>query len=149
MFRTADGLGVEKIYLTGFTPYPVSDNDQRLPYLAIKIDNQIHKTALGAETYVKWEHKADVVDLIKQLKAQHYQIVALEQSPRAITLQNFIPIDKLAIIVGQEIGGIEATILALADVVVEIPMSGQKESFNVAEATAMALYHIKTAKKII
>lgn len=144
IFRTADGLGVEKIYLTGYSPYPATNNDSRLPYLAQKIDHQIHKTALGAEKTVSWEHVDDVYDLITKLRTGQYQIVGLEQTLNSLPLQAFKPNNKMVLIIGKEIGGIEKTILGLIDLTIEIPMVGAKDSFNVAQATAIALYYIKT-----
>jgi tRNA G18 (ribose-2'-O)-methylase SpoU len=143
IFRTADGLGVEKIYLTGYTPYPVGKNDLRLPYLAQKIDRQIHKTALGAEKTVPWEYADNIYDLIAKLRVNKFQIIGLEQTPNSLALPKFRPKNKLTLIIGQEIGGIDKAVLALTDLTIEIPMVGKKESFNVAQATAMALYHIK------
>jgi len=143
LFRTADGLGVEKIYLTGYTPYPMQPNDKRLPFLAQRIDRQIRKTALGAEMNIDWEHIEDIYGLIANLKNQGYQVVGLEQTPHSAPLNSFHPPEKMALIIGQEIGGVNPAILALTDTVIEIPMSGKKDSFNVAQAAAMALYHIK------
>jgi tRNA G18 (ribose-2'-O)-methylase SpoU len=137
-------LGVEKIYLTGYTPYPLQDNDPRLPHLAQKTTHQIHKTALGAENSMLWEHDDNIIKLLLELKNKNYQIVGLEQTAHSIQLQKFKPTDKLALIVGNEIGGIESAIINLADVLVEIPMFGKKESFNVAQAAAISLYHIKS-----
>lgn len=142
MLRTADGLGIEKVYLTGYTPYPAAQHDQRLPHLALKLDHQIHKTALGAERSIPWEHTPDVTQVIKQLKSDGYGIVALEQSAASVPLDVFRPPQNIALVVGREVEGIEPEVLALADTIVEIPMHGQKESFNVATAAAIALYHI-------
>jgi len=144
LFRTADGLGVEKLYLTGYTPYPLQPNDYRLPFMAQKTDRQIHKTALGAELEVDWERVEDIFNLITKLKNQKYQIVGLEQAPNSVPLNSFQPHGKVALIIGREIGGIDPSILSLTDTVIEIPMFGKKDSFNVAQATAIALYHIKT-----
>jgi tRNA G18 (ribose-2'-O)-methylase SpoU len=144
IFRTADGLGVEKIYITGYSPYPATNNDSRLPYLAQKIDHQIHKTALGAEKTVSWEYIDNVCDLITKMRSSKFQIVGLEQTPNSLPLQAFKPNNKTVLIVGREIGGIEKSILELTDLTIEIPMFGTKNSFNVAQATAIALYHIKT-----
>jgi len=140
LLRTCDGLDVDKVYLTGYTPYPQSDNDTRVPYLAQRIDNQIHKTALGAEKSVPWDHSDEISPLLLKLHAQNYVICALEQTPKSIQLPDFIPPQKLAIIVGREVEGIEPEIIAAADSVIEIPMLGTKESFNVSIAAAIALY---------
>lgn len=140
LLRTADGLGVDKVYLTGYTPYPMMVQDPRLLYLAQKIDKQIHKTALGAEHSVHWEHNDDIAKVIEQLRYDKFTIVALEQSPSSIPLQAYRTPERIALVVGREVEGIEQGVLALADQIVEIPMRGQKESFNVAAAAAMALY---------
>lgn len=143
LLRTADGLGVNQVFLTGYTPYPLGPDDIRLPHLGQKIHKQINKTALGAETSVKWEHRADLAPLLKQLQEDGYKIVALEQAARAVSLPGFKPPSKVALLVGREVEGIEPEVLALCDQIVEIPMIGQKESFNVVQAAAMALYHCR------
>lgn len=145
MLRTAEGLGVQTVYLTGYTPYPLMDRDDRLPHLSQKIDAQIHKTALGAEQSVQWEHRCDLEPLLRELRADGCRIVALEQDVRAISLREYRPPERLALIVGREVEGIEPEILALCDDIVAIPMAGRKESFNVASAAAMALYHLMFA----
>ena len=81
LLRTAEGLGIENVWLTGYTPYPLgSANDPRLPHLAAKLDRQIHKTALGAESSQPWEHEADIEKVLHGLKADGYQLAAVEQS---------------------------------------------------------------------
>jgi 23S rRNA (guanosine2251-2'-O)-methyltransferase len=143
LLRTADGLGVGKIYLSGYSPYPLSSTDDRLPHLAVKIDKQIAKTALGAEKTVEWEHSDDVESVIKLLKQDGYKIAAIEQAPNSIKLPDFKSPDKIALIVGREVEGIEPEVLELCDFILEIPMLGTKESFNVVQAAAMALYHCR------
>ena len=68
LFRTADGLGVQKLYLTGYTPYPHYEDDERMPHIARKTHKQISKTALGAEETVEWEYAEDVFSIIKKLR---------------------------------------------------------------------------------
>jgi 23S rRNA (guanosine2251-2'-O)-methyltransferase len=143
LLRTAEGLGVKKVYLTGYTPYPLAPDDDRLPHLAQKIDKQIAKTALGAEQMVDWRHQEDIKGLIGELKSKEYMVAALEQAENSIKLPGFKPPGKVAIIIGREVEGIEPEILELADQTIEIPMSGRKESFNVVQAAAMALYHCR------
>lgn len=143
LLRTADGMGVGKVWLTGYSPYPQSEDDDRLPHLAAKIDRQISKTALGAEKSVDWSHAPSIEDVIVQLKASGYQIIALEQAPGSEKLPDLKPFGKIALIVGREVEGVEPEVLALCDRIVEIPMFGAKESFNVVQAAAMALYHLK------
>lgn len=141
LFRTADGLGVQKLYLTGYTPYPHHEDDERLPHLARKIHRQISKTALGAEESVKWECAEDVMKVIEKLKADGFTIAALEQTDNSTSLPSFKPPEKLAIILGREVEGVEPEILQVSDVHLEIPMVGTKESFNVVQAAGMTLYH--------
>ena len=143
LLRTADGLGISKVYLTGYTPYPWQSNDVRLPHLAIKIHKQIQKTALGAEESVDWTHNPDVFSIIETLKSQAYGVVALEQSADSVDLTAWIPPSAVAIIVGRETEGIEPEVLKACDTTLEIPMLGKKESLNVVQASAMALYHCR------
>ena len=143
ILRSADGLGVAEVYLSGYTPYPPVPNDSRLPHIARRAATQIAKTALGAEQSIKWRYEADALQLISRLKDNDYLIAALEQTVLAINLTKFKPPNKIALIVGSEVGGINPEILQAADVHLEIPMSGKKESFNVAIATAIALYQIR------
>lgn len=146
LLRTADGLGVGKIYLTGYSPYPRRENrenDLRLPHVAAKADKSIAKTALGAEKSDFWEQANDIGAVINRLHGQGFLIAGLEQAPGSIPLPAFQPPQKLVIIVGREAEGLEPEILALCDEILEIPMLGKKESFNVVQAAAMALYHCR------
>lgn len=133
-------MGVEKVFLTGYTPYPKSAHDDRLPHLAIKTDKQIAKISLGAEKYVDWHRSKDIFAILVGLKKQGYKIACLEQSPSSQLLVDFAPPPKLALIVGREVEGIEQEVIDGCDHVLEIPMQGQKESFNVVQAAAMALF---------
>jgi 23S rRNA (guanosine2251-2'-O)-methyltransferase len=143
LLRTADGLGLAKVFLSGYTPYPLTSPDARLPHLAKKIDAQIAKTALGAEKSLTWEHHEAIEPVISSLRSEGYAVYALEQTAGSISLPTFVAPDKLALIVGREVEGIEPEILALCDESIEIPMLGKKESFNVVQAAAMALYHCR------
>ena len=145
LLRTADGLGIAKVNLTGYTPYPLEENDSRLPHLAAKISRQIHKTALGAEDFVPWQHNENIVEILSALRADDFTVAALEQSQISIKLPDFKPPDKIALLVGREVEGIEPEVLTACDLTLEIPMIGQKESFNVTQAAAMALYHCRFA----
>ncbi|HWB39591.1 MAG TPA: RNA methyltransferase [Candidatus Saccharimonadales bacterium] len=143
LLRTADGLGVKKVYLTGYTPYPSREDDDRLPHLAAKIDKQISKTALGAEASQAWNRVETIESAIAELRQSGFQIVALEQTPNSQPLPDFKPGPKVALVVGREVEGIEPEILDLCDVAVEIPMFGSKESFNVSVAAAIALAYCR------
>jgi 23S rRNA (guanosine2251-2'-O)-methyltransferase len=145
LLRTAEGLGVSKVYLTGYTPYPQHEGDVRLPHIAVKLTAQIHKTALDAEGLIAWEYRHDVLALIDTLAADGYEVTAIEQAKTAIALPDFRPSDKIALLVGREVEGVEPEVLAACSGAVEIPMYGHKESFNVVQATAMVLYHCRFA----
>lgn len=142
LFRTCEGLGVEKLILGGYTPYPRVANDKRLPYIADAAEKAISKTALKAHKFLPWEHVDDVEKVIKKYSGRKYQIVALEQTDKAIDISQYIPSDKVLLILGNEVTGIEASILKLTNITIEIPMKGQKESFNVVQAAAMALFYL-------
>jgi 23S rRNA (guanosine2251-2'-O)-methyltransferase len=143
LLRTAEGLGVNEVIFSGYTPYPLQTKDSRLPHIARKLDAQIHKTALDAETLVPWRQSEDIFEVITSLKAADYTIAALEQTPTSQLLQDFTPPEKLVIILGREVEGVESEVLAACDTALEIPMFGKKESFNVVQAAAMALYHCR------
>lgn len=138
IFRTADGFGVKEIILSGYTPYPAHPADARLPHLAEKITNQIHKTALGAESTVPF--RFEQMPPLVELKKQGYRLVALEQDSRSIPLNQYKASQKVALLLGEEVDGINANLLVNCDDIVEIPMQGKKESFNVSVAAAVALY---------
>lgn len=143
LLRTAEGLGVEEIYLTGYTPYPLMENDARLPHLAAKLDKQIAKTALGAQKSAKWFYSEELKPIVEALKSKAYKLVALEQAANTRKLHEYKPPKKLALVVGNEIDGLHESDLQLVDEVIEIAMLGKKESFNVAIAAGIALHHLR------
>lgn len=147
LLRTADGIGTDRVYLTGYTPYPHATDDKRLPHLANKIHNQIVKTALGAEQMTAITYNPNVTQVINKLKKNGYTIAALEQTGKSLPLPGYRPSKKIALIVGREVEGIEPEVIDQADKTVFIPMYGQKESFNVVQAAAMALYHLRFAEQ--
>ncbi len=138
IFRTAEGFGVKKIILSGYTPYPTIPADTRLPYIAQKLEQQIHKTALDAEKMVPFEYTEQPP--LEELKSQGYRLVALEQSNDSIALQSYKAPNKLALLLGEEVEGVPEELLSLCEDILEIPMVGKKESFNVSVATGIALY---------
>lgn len=146
LLRTAEGLGVANVFLTGYTPYPRTEGDTRLPHISAKLHTQISKTALGAEATQPWQHFETVEEALRQLRKDGYVIAAVEQAKSATLLPGFAPPDKVALLVGREVEGVEPDVLALMDRVLEIPMFGKKESFNVAQAAAMAMYHCRFGK---
>ncbi|MGC8651192.1 MAG: TrmH family RNA methyltransferase [Minisyncoccia bacterium] len=131
IFRTADAIGVSKIYLVGITPAPPNP--------------KINKTALGAENFVVYEKVSQIRRLIKKLKEAGYQIMALEQSQNSLNLFQLQKLfsKKIALILGPEVDGLSKRILNQVDSCVEIPMFGHKESLNVSVAFGIAGYYLK------
>ena len=129
IFRTADGAGIEKIWLCGITGIPP--------------DSKISKTALGAEKSVPWEFIPNAKDCILKLKKQGYNIVLLEQAQGSISYYDFEPKPPVCLVVGNEISGISDDLLELCDDVVEIEMNGLKISLNVTVATGIVTYHFR------
>jgi len=142
LLRTSDGLGVRTLVLSGYSPYPAIKHDSRLPHIRDKITRDIHKTALGAEEFVNFEHCDNVAQKINDLKSAGFRIVGLEQDDKSIQLPDYMPPGKIALLLGEEVHGIEAELRVLCDDIIEIPMSGQKESFNVSVAAGITLYHL-------
>jgi 23S rRNA (guanosine2251-2'-O)-methyltransferase len=128
IFRTADGAGYDRVYLTGVTPTPPR--------------REISKTALGAEESVPWEYYRDATEIIDRLKAEGWKIVALEQTPESMDYRSYRPNAdvNLCIVVGSETGGTAPEILARCDACVELPMHGIKKSLNVATSAGILLY---------
>lgn len=137
-FRTADGFGIKKIIVSGYTPYPTLIGDTRLPHFADKITRQIHKTALGAEITVPFERYDEPP--IESLKKEGYTIVGLEQDDRSVMLPEYRVPPKVALLLGNEIDGVYPELRDQCDSLIEIPMQGHKESFNVSVACGVALY---------
>jgi 23S rRNA (guanosine2251-2'-O)-methyltransferase len=130
MFRTADAFGVEKLFLVGYTAHP--------PH------TQIDKVSLGAETWVSWESCEDVVHCIKKLKREGCLVVGLEKTETSELLESGMGEKRdVALIVGNEVDGIDPSVLLFCDNVVHIPMQGKKESLNVSVATGIALYALR------
>ncbi len=143
IFRTSEGFGVQKIILSGYTPYPAVDTDTRLPHIAEKLSIQIHKTALGAEKLVPFEYLEE--PNLQSLRTAGYQIVGLEQDAGSIMLPEYHPAEKIALLLGEEVEGISDDLLKQCDDLIEIPMQGKKESYNVSVATGIALYALTTS----
>lgn len=134
IFRTADAVGISKIYLTGWTPRPTDTFG--------RIQKDISKSALGAETWIPWEYKKTLISLINSLKKDGYQIIGIEQDKKAIDYRKVKASKKVAIIMGPEVLGLSKKILDKCDIIAEIPMHGKKESLNVSVACGIALFKI-------
>jgi tRNA G18 (ribose-2'-O)-methylase SpoU len=130
LFRLADAIAAEKLYICGDTEYPPS--------------SRIHKAAVGTEEWVTWEKVDSAVSIVKKLKSEGVQIIAVEQSPLSTKYKVLSTKVKFpcAIVVGNETDGISKEVLNLADIIVELPMFGVNKSFNVWGSAAVIAYKI-------
>ncbi len=130
LFRLADAISAEKVYICGSTEYPPS--------------SRIHKAAVGTEEWVPWEKAETTTHVVKNLKTKEVQIIAVEQSPQATNYRELSTKLKFpcAIVLGNETQGISKEVLDLADIIVELPMYGVNKSFNVWGSAAVVAYKI-------
>jgi 23S rRNA (guanosine2251-2'-O)-methyltransferase len=128
LFRTADSLGIAKIWLTGYTPAPP--------------DTKIHKVALGAENIVPFETSPSIEEALKALKMAQIPVYGLELTRDAIELRDFSAPDELALLLGTETTGISPSLLEQCDGTIQITQHGVKESLNVTIATSIASWWI-------
>jgi len=134
IFRTSDAVGIRKIYLCGITPSPL-DRMGRVRPSFMKVD-------LGAHENVNWEKRASTWRVLDKLKAEGYKIYALEQCVGSVPYHSVKVQKKSALVVGHEVRGLSDAILSRADRVLEIPMSGIKESLNVSVAFGIVAYSL-------
>lgn len=134
-FRTSDAFNVEKIYLCGITATP--------PH------REILKTALGAQDTVVWEHRENIVELVKELQSQQVHVAAIEQTEETVMLQDIhqLKAEKFALVFGNEVNGVNQEVINLADSVIEIPQFGTKHSLNVSVCAGVVLWEF--AKRYI
>jgi tRNA G18 (ribose-2'-O)-methylase SpoU len=138
IFRSADGAGVSKIFLSGYTPCPAhADKLHRT-----KAEKMIEKTALGAQHSVAWEYKTDLAALLLEFEQNNCAIVGLEKNSRSIDIGTFICQFPAALILGNEVEGISQDIQQKCPAIVSIPMRGEKESLNVSVAASIAMYEL-------
>lgn len=140
IFRTCDGAGAAKIYLSGYTPEPAIQG--KTEEEKTKAEKMFGKTALGAEHIVPWERAEKLDELILKLKDQGMNVVALEKTDDSILLRDFTMKFPMALILGNEVDGVSEDVLEKCDSVMELPMRGTKESLNVSVAAGIAIYKI-------
>lgn len=128
LFRTADSLGVAKIWLAGYSPTPEHP--------------MVKKTALGAETSVAWEHVTDPIECLERLRRHGVRLVALETTGGATDLAEYAPVFPMALVLGNEVEGLTTMQLARCDETVGIRQHGEKESLNVTIAAAIAAWAV-------
>ena len=140
VFRTADAFRVEAIYLCGITATPDG---------TLKAQQEIHKTALGAEDSVNWKYFNTALEAVEALKADGYEVYSVEQAHGSTMLQDFTPINnkKYAVVMGNEVKGVHQEIIDASDGCLEIPQFGTKHSMNVSVTAGIIIWHF--AKKLI
>ena len=138
ILRTADGAGVDHVYFTGYTPTPPDGTE----IYASKPQRKIIKVALGAHELVEWSRYEKIDDIITKLKKDNVEIVALEQGDNSIDFKVFTPENSVALVLGNEPVGIDEHTLSLCDIMIDIPMRGQKKSLNVSVAAGVAMYEL-------
>jgi len=130
-FRSSDAFGVSKLLLTGYTPHP--------PRI------EISKTALGADEWVPWEHQTDGIDALKYYQLQGWKLVSIEQTFRSLPLPQGLPdpkLERLILIFGNEVLGLDDDVIEISDYVVDIPQYGRKHSLNVSVSLGIALFAV-------
>ena len=131
LFRLADAISAEKLFLCGNMEYPPS--------------SKIHKSAVGTEEWVPWEKRDSAIEIEKELKQKGVQIIAVEQSSLSISYSSLKPRFPCAIVVGHETDGVSKEVLDLSDIIVELPMFGVNKSFNVWGSAAIIAYKVLEA----
>jgi len=143
IFRTADAAGVEKIYCCGYTPTPLDRFG--------RVRQDFAKVSLGAEASVAWEYIESAVEAIKKLKDNDWKIFAVEQAKNSIPYDRIPKLKlgggKVALMMGNEVGGIPAAILKKCDAILEIPMRGKKESLNVSVAFGIVAFALVSGSR--
>lgn len=131
-FRTADSFKVDKVWLCGICAVPPSA--------------EIHKSALGAEDSVAWEHVADTMEAVDRLKEEGYMILSAEQAVDSVMLDEFVPEagKKYALVFGNEVSGVRQDVVDASDMVLEIPQYGTKHSLNVSVSVGVILWHMRS-----
>lgn len=130
IFRTCDAFACEKVFLCGITGTP--------PH------REIYKTALGATETVEWHYYENIMDILNILKKDNYKLIALEIAENSVSIDDFhnLSKDKLALIVGNEVTGIDQSVLDICDYCIEIPQFGTKHSLNVSVSCGIALWKL-------
>lgn len=131
-FRSADAFKVDRVFLCGICACPPSA--------------EIHKSALGAENSVPWEHADDTVALVERLRGEGYTVVSVEQTEKAVRLQDFRPSagNPVALVFGNEVDGVQQSVVDASDLAVEIPQFGTKHSLNVSVSVGIVLWQIRS-----
>lgn len=145
VLRTSEVFAATRVYVTGFSPYPAQHaDDPRDPKLQAQQTKRMGKAAAGAELTMPVTHLPEVEPLLDSLRADGYTVAGLEIDPGAVPVTDYRPPHRVAVLLGDEVRGIETPLRERCDVLLQIPMSGQKGSLNVSVAAGIALYHLRT-----
>lgn len=141
IFRTSSGLLVDKIYLCGITPTPFETGKK---YAGLnKKRKDFVKTSLGAEDEIAWEYRENILDLVRELKKENFELIALEQNDKSVDYKKIkLEKENVGIILGSETDGVNEEVLKQVDIITEIPMLGLKESLNVVIAYGILGYKL-------
>lgn len=140
VFRTSDAFRVESVYLCGISATPAPA--EGAPACTLKAQQEIHKTALGAEESVDWKYFSNALDAVKELHEQGYEVLAVEQCHGSTMLDEFVP-DKekrYAVILGNEVKGVHQEVIDQCDGCLEIPQHGTKHSLNVSVTAGIIIW---------
>jgi len=132
IFRTADAIGVSKIYLSGYTPTPLDKFG--------KPRNDFSKSALGSEKTIAWEYAKTPAKIISKLKKSGFSLISVEQDEASVDYKRVKPSLKTLVVFGNEVTGVAKSILKASNVIAEIPMQGTKESLNIAVSAGIVLF---------
>lgn len=127
VFRTGDSFAIEKIYLCGITACP--------PH------RDIYKTALGAEESVAWEYEESTLDVVRELQAEGYLVASIEQATNSVELNDVHKQNKLAVVLGNEVKGVQQEVIDASDICVEIAQFGTKHSLNISVCAGIIVHH--------
>ncbi len=131
VFRSADAMKVDEVFLCGICAVPPSP--------------EIHKSALGAEYSVPWRHVEDTMDVVRELRVEGYEVVSVEQTVHSVKLDTFRPEigKKYALVFGNEVDGVRQDVVDASDSVLEIPQWGSKHSLNISVSAGIILWHFR------
>lgn len=144
LFRLADGVNLEAIYLCGITGYPKAENDGRPAWIAERADKEIRKTGLAGVNSIPFRYFETTNEAINAARSSGYQIVGLELTDTSIDYRDFNYTYPLAIVIGHETDGVDAEVLSRLDATVHLPMNGSGKSLNVSTAAAAFLYYLES-----
>ena len=134
LFRTAESVGISRIFISGYSPTPLDRFG--------RVRSDMAKSALGAELSVPWEYCENIFEKIQEYKKNNYTVIGLEQHEQSIDYKKIQKTENMVFIIGTETTGMESKLLAQCDIIAEIPMHGNKESLNVSVATGILLYRV-------